>query len=159
MKLRAAVLGEQEALSRIAYEAKAVWGYSRKQLDRWRADLTICAESLRTAPTLVAEIDGRVVGFCQIRADALAPELGHLFVDPRHMRMGVGRALLRQALERLAAAGVDEVAIDADPHAEGFYAALGARRVGVLAAPIEGERLRARPQLRLRTAADRRPEP
>ena len=45
--------------------------------------------------------------------------------------------------------GVANLAIDADPNAEAFYLANGARRVGEDAAPIEGLPGRTRPQLLL----------
>ena len=39
--------------------------------------------------------------------------------------------------------------IDADPHAERFYLACGALRVGAVPAPLEGEPQRVRPQMAL----------
>jgi hypothetical protein len=43
------------------------------------------------------------------------------------------------------------VFIDADPHAEAFYRACGALRIGGVAAPIDGQPQRVRPQLVLST--------
>jgi hypothetical protein len=49
----------------------------------------------------------------------------------------------------VAVAGGNALAIDADPNAEAFYLAKGARRIGEIAAPIEGHPDRVRPQMLL----------
>lgn len=88
--------------------------------------------------------------------DRAAPwSLEHCRVDPRCLRRGVGRALLARVRAAAAAAGETAVAIDADPLADPFYLALGARRVGEIAAPIAGQPGRVWPHLR-RTVAARR---
>lgn len=63
--------------------------------------------------------------------------------------LGIGSALLGDAAARAAATGAHVLAIDADPNAESFYLANGARRVGEIAAPIEGHPDRVRPQMLL----------
>ena len=149
VRIRPAVPGDSGALGRIAHAAKAHWGYSAAQLEHWRDDLTVSAESIRRSPTVVAEIDGAPVGVLQIDDDATPWSLEHLWVDPPHMRRGVGRALLARAVELAATAGQMVLAIDADPNAEPFYLAAGARRVGEVAAPMDGAPTRVRPQLEL----------
>jgi hypothetical protein len=56
-------------------------------------------------------------------------------------------------MRHLRAAGIGELHIDADPHAEAFYRSHGALRVGQLDAPIANQPQRVRPQLLLRVAA------
>lgn len=97
--IRLASAAEAPALSQLAIEAKAAWGYLRKQMRRWRAQLTHTKQSLRAAPTFVAQLDGCAIGYCQVRMDRRPPELDRSFVDPRHMRRGVGRRLLGHALD------------------------------------------------------------
>ena len=155
MTIRPADPGESDALGRLAREAKAFWGYSAAQLDLWRDDLAVSPASIRRFPTFVAEVDGAVGGFLQVSTDASPWELEHLWVGPRHMRRGVGRALLARAVEAAARAGQTMLAIDADPHAEAFYLAVGARRIGEIAAPIAGQGDRVRPQLLLAVGAAR----
>jgi hypothetical protein len=55
--------------------------------------------------------------------------------------------MLSAALREVHAAGLDQLQIDADPNAEPFYVACGARRVGERPAPIAAQPLRVRPQL------------
>jgi GNAT superfamily N-acetyltransferase len=147
--IRRAHAGDAQTLTRIARSAKAHWGYSPQQVQAWRAELEVSMASLQWAPTFVGEISGTVAGFYQLRVDTDPPLLDHLWVEPAHMGLGLGSALVRHALALLAADGISELAIDADPHAEGFYLGLGARRVGEIAAPLAGQPDRVRPQLRL----------
>jgi ribosomal protein S18 acetylase RimI-like enzyme len=147
--VRVARPDEADALGRIAIAAKASWGYAAAQLEAWRADLVPTAGSVSAQPTFVAEVAHEVAGFCQLGIAGARAELEHLWVHPRFMRQGVGRALLDRALRHLAQAGIAALDIDSDPNAEPFYVACGAVRVGTRAAPIDGEPDRTRPQLRL----------
>ena len=147
MHIRAAHPGEHRLLSQIAYQAKAHWGYGTVDLAAWHHDLTVTRESVLDRTTLVAEVDGAVVGFVRQHLEPSHAVLDDLWVLPAFMRRGVGRALLAQALQRARAGGVHEMHIDADPHAEAFYVTHGAVRVGQVSAPIEGQPQRVRPQL------------
>ena len=88
-----------------------------------------------------------MAGFYQQHLEASHAVLDHLWVLPAFMRRGVGGALLAHALQHARAGGAREMRIDADPHAEAFYASHGAVRVGQVSAPIEGQPHRVRPQL------------
>jgi ribosomal protein S18 acetylase RimI-like enzyme len=147
--IRAAHPGEHRLLSEIAYQAKAHWGYASADLSAWHAALTVARDSVREHPTLVAEVDGAVVGFLQLCVQGPDAQLEHLWVLPAFTRRGIGAALLDHAVRVARAARVRELHIDADPHAEAFYTAHGAVRVGQRSAPIEGQPRRVRPQLRL----------
>jgi GNAT superfamily N-acetyltransferase len=65
------------------------------------------------------------------------------------MRRGIGRALLGHAVSTARGGGASTIAIDVDPNAEPFYLACGARREGVVAAPVSDNPARVRPQLTL----------
>jgi GNAT superfamily N-acetyltransferase len=143
---------ECEALARLAWQAKAAWGYSAAQLEQWRAGLAPTPASIARSPTFVAEAEGGLAGFSQLDLSMDPVELAHLWVHPRCMRQGVGRALLAACAGFLSSRGTEVLHIDADPHAEPFYLACGAVRIGEIAAPIEGQPQRARPQLRLAIA-------
>jgi GNAT superfamily N-acetyltransferase len=151
MQIRRAVAEECETLSALALRAKGHWGYTTAQLEIWRPILTISGEAVVAHPTFVAQVDAEIAGFYSLLRFGARWELDNLWVAPERVRQGVGRALLAHALETAAAGGAGELHIDADPHAEAFYRACGALRVGVVAAPIEGEPSRVRPQLVLST--------
>jgi GNAT superfamily N-acetyltransferase len=151
--IRRAVEHEASALSAIAMAAKAHWPYTAAQLEAWRGDLTIAAELIASSPIFVAELKGEIAGFYSLSEEAGIWSLEHLWVAPGCMRRGLGRALLSHAVEFAAQSGAAVLAIDADPYAEPFYIACGARRVGAIAAPIEGQPARERPQLLFETGA------
>jgi GNAT superfamily N-acetyltransferase len=153
MRIRKAREDESAKLSELAYASKATWGYSASQLALWRDDLTIVPADIARKPTFVAEVEDDVgrkaVGFFVLEPLPRVWELAHLWVAPESMGLGVGRALLAKALSVAIAGGATAVSIDADPNAEAFYLAHGARRTGSVGAPIAGNQGRQRPQLLL----------
>jgi GNAT superfamily N-acetyltransferase len=146
VSIRLAKGGDADALTRIAHAAKAYWGYSAQDLERWRNELTFTAESITAMPTWVAELHGSPVAVAQLRRVPRF-ELECLWVEPSAIRQGVGRLLLSTVVLEAQSAGAQVLWIDADPHAEGFYERLGARRVGETAAPTDADSTRVRPLL------------
>ena len=129
--IRRARAYEGSRLSEIALRAKAHWGYSVEFMEACRAELTVSADDLAAGAAFVVERDNRVVGFHLLeRISDAAIELGHLFVEPEALGTGLGRALLDHACARASEVGCRVLVIQSDPNAEGFYRALGARRVG-----------------------------
>lgn len=148
-RIRPARQEEAPALSALAFESKAHWGYAKAQLAVWKADLTLSPDSIEKLPTFVAETGNGIAGFYQLSTAASGWALEHFWVRPRAMHRGIGRALLAHAASVATAAGSNELSIDADPHAEAFYLASGAQRVAVVSAPVPDDPGRVRPQLRL----------
>jgi GNAT superfamily N-acetyltransferase len=149
MLIRSANPIEAEYLSRIAFAAKAHWGYAEEQLAFWRNDLAFTPASIELWPTLVAEVNNNPAGVVQINPTTEPWDLEALWVHPTAMGQGIGKALLNAALQAARAGGQLSLTIDSDPNAEAFYVACGARRVGQTAAPIHGQPARFRPQLTL----------
>jgi ribosomal protein S18 acetylase RimI-like enzyme len=58
---------------------------------------------------------------------------------PKRIGRGIGRALFDHAVRRAASLGAGSVRIEADPYAEGFYRRMGARWVGEISYPIDGQ--------------------
>jgi len=65
-----------------------------------------------------------------VRPDGLTGEIELMFVEPGRMRRGIGRALWDHLIETARTIGLSRILIDADPFAEPFYRAMGARRTG-----------------------------
>ena len=61
-----------------------------------------------------------------------------MWVVPAAMRRGIGRALFAACEQEARRRGATRVKIEADPHAEEFYARMGARTIGREPAPMEG---------------------
>jgi len=151
MKLRAATGSDAATLDRIALAAKAHWGYSDQDMERWSPDLRTSAASIDAWPTFVAEVEGNAIGFTQLDPTRDPWELVSLWVLPEHMGLGIGRQLLGKALDCAVSGGQRCIVIDSDPNALAFYLACGARQIGTVAAPLVGMSDRARPQLELAT--------
>ncbi|AVG16712.1 GNAT family N-acetyltransferase [Chromobacterium vaccinii] len=150
-RIRQADPADLPQMNQVAFKSKAHWAYTARQLEAWREDLTTQADTLASHPTFVAEMSGTVVGFVQLNPRAAPWRLESLWVLPECMGRGLGKALLAQALDIARAAGQTDIAIDADPNALGFYLSRGARRLADVAAPIDGQPQRVRPQLLLAT--------
>ncbi|MFI6904425.1 GNAT family N-acetyltransferase [Nonomuraea sp. NPDC050394] len=127
--LRAARPDEAGPLSALAMRSKASWGYDEAFLDACREELRL--RDVVGRRTVVAERDGGVVGFATLDGDQPHGELGMLFVEPEAIGQGVGGLLYRRVLEEAGRIGFTRLSIASDPHAEGFYLAMGARRHGV----------------------------
>jgi GNAT superfamily N-acetyltransferase len=126
------------ALSNIARTAKQRWGYPDEWMRRWKDDLTITPEYIRTHPTYAATSAGNVVGFCALRLEPADAWLDHLWVLPEAMGRGYGRALFRHAELAARAAGAIRIKVESDPHAEGFYQRMGATTFGRKPASVDG---------------------
>jgi GNAT superfamily N-acetyltransferase len=130
------------ALSWLAYNSKASWGYDEAFMAACVDELTIRPEHLETYRVRVAERGGELAGFHAVALHETEPELEYLFVAPDAMGHGAGRALLEDARAIAAAAGVTALRIEADPFARPFYEHCGAVVVGeVASASIPGRAL------------------
>ena len=81
--------------------------------------------------TYVADEDGSLVGFATWAERAGAVELEDLFVDPGYQRRGIATALVDRVARVLRARGVQRLEVTANPHALGFYRAVGFAACGV----------------------------
>ncbi|HEX7518237.1 MAG TPA: GNAT family N-acetyltransferase [Chthoniobacterales bacterium] len=131
---------DADVLTEIAYAAKRHWGYPERWIESWRDTLTIRAEFIAANVTYCAMEDARTVGFYLLTNGSGGLHLDHLWITPRAMGRGIGRALFEHALEQARRLGHRTLKIESDPNAEGFYARMGARRVGVTVTNIEDQR-------------------
>ena len=74
---------------------------------------------------VAVEDGGDLVGFATAVPVDEGLELEDLFVEPSRMRQGVARRLIEDVLLLAARSGVGSVRVTANPHAMGFYAAVG----------------------------------
>jgi GNAT superfamily N-acetyltransferase len=111
------------------------------------------------ALTIVAENEaGEISGFCAMvfpsrddDADTATCEVSALYIHPERQRWGIGRALMRSALDKAAGDGYEAVTVwipDSNDDAKGFLGSFGFKPDG---ASLDGsgqpERVRLRLQL------------
>lgn len=131
-RLRDARAGEAEALTGLVMRSKAHWGYDAEFLAACAPELRIAAEDAAGRRIVLVTgdgPDGAVLGLASLDGTPPIGRLGLLFVEPAAIGRGVGRRLYRDVLRRAAGLGFRRLVIDADPHAAGFYRAMGATAV------------------------------
>jgi GNAT superfamily N-acetyltransferase len=133
VRIRRAAAGEAAALEGLQRRSSDVWEEYRQQLDA-NPDAIELPETLIDQDLVrVAVANDEVpVGFSVvIPTDDRVHELDGLFVEPAHMRAGVGRALVEDAAARAADAGAECLEVTAGP-AQGFYEKVGFQLVGAV---------------------------
>ncbi len=141
IRIRKARHEDCDQLTRIAHDAKRVWGYPESLVRLWRDDLTVTPGFVDDHPVYCAVRGAEILGFYALSGRGRTWELEHLWVGPRHMGSGVGRRLFAHLRRRVLAAGGSRLRIESDPNAEGFYRRMGARRIGTTASRPEGRAL------------------
>ncbi|NBC17817.1 MAG: GNAT family N-acetyltransferase [Bacteroidetes bacterium] len=141
MTIRRANAVDLPALTRVAHAAKQHWGYPDAWVALWRDALTFTAATLEQCAVFCMEHGADVVAVYALSVDGQDAELEHFWVDPACMGQGVGRQLLTHARTQARAHGARQLRIASDPHAEGFYRAMGARRIGTVPSVPAGRTL------------------
>lgn len=93
-------------------------------------DIVIRPADIEGGIFLVHEVGREITGVAGVMRTKDGYELAHLWVEPGRIGSGIGRALLRAAADRAGKAGARELTFTCDPHTEGFYLRMGARRIG-----------------------------
>jgi GNAT superfamily N-acetyltransferase len=151
IELRPAHADEIGLLDELAFRSKAHWGYPAAQMEAWRADLALSPAWVSKQWVHVALLDSAVAGVFAVVDEAGEWKLEHLWVEPKAMGKGVGRALLVAACQFARSCGAKDLTINADPNAAGFYTACGGILVGETPAPTALEPSRVLPVFRLPT--------
>lgn len=131
LTIRDAIAADLPALAALALRSKGHWGYAPELLASMREELSWEEEDLGCLCFRVGEAAAGLVGFSAVEPLGQGRgELEALFVAPERIGTGAGRALMEDAAVQARRLGCRVLVIQSDPHAEGFYLAAGARRVG-----------------------------
>lgn len=128
---------EAEALSEIAFSAKAYWGYPIHWMGMWKPQLTFSADYLRENESWTAEMDGGLIAFYTLQEKDGNPWIENLWVLPRYIGEGIGKQLFAHAISRSRELGYSKLQLEADPNAAGFYEKLGMVKIGEHHYPME----------------------
>lgn len=100
--------------------------YTAEQVQAWaqpeRRDLTTWHASMQARNSIVATIDGELVGFSDVSAEGY---IDMMFVSPRHLRRGVARRLLMHVEGQARDAGLRELSADVSVTARPFFERYG----------------------------------
>lgn len=142
LELRVPERGELQAATELCLKSKAYWGYDADFMSACVPELTLSEDDLEQTRVVLALSDGMMAGVAQVSHAEDGCFLEKLFVDPRFMGRGIGRALFQWS--RLAASelGAREMIVEADPDAVPFYQAMGCASAGTaLSGSISGRHL------------------
>jgi GNAT superfamily N-acetyltransferase len=90
------------------------------------------AQDIEAGNVFVLDHEGQPAGFYSLeRLSNERVELGFLFLEPKLIGTGFGRALFQHACGEAARRGYAVLEIQGDPNAERFYLAMGARQFGL----------------------------
>lgn len=131
--IRLGVVADLPAVAAVYRSASLANAGDRDNLAAHPEQLILGPEGLAEGRTHVAEEDGSLVGFATWIEAGGTVELEDLFVHPAWMRRGMATALVNRIAEVLRVRGVERLEVTANPHALGFYSAIGFIECGVAA--------------------------
>ncbi len=156
MTIRPATKADRELLRELWEEFEDELDHPPYLRETWEEAWTDLSETLRDGVALVAEEDGRAVGFIFCVLGDVGRKTAHVtdfYVRPRARKHGIGRALLAGLVEPAREAGLDHVSLEVllrNTDARRLYDRLGFVPVDVfMVAPLE--------ELADRLASDERP--
>jgi GNAT superfamily N-acetyltransferase len=127
--IRLAGLAECNRLTDISLRSKGYWGYDETFMVAVRDAMTIDAKTFETDDVFAIECAGAVVGFFSLTKERPLSYVDHFLIDPPAIRRGIGRAAWRQLESIARRLGIATLRVNSDPHARGFYEAMGMRHV------------------------------
>jgi GNAT superfamily N-acetyltransferase len=108
-------------------------------MQHWKEILTVTPAAIHENTLYKAMEGDKIVGFYSLTNSPRELVLNHMFVHPDEIGHGVGRALMEHVIRQAADSDLPNMEIESDPHAEGFYLKMGARRVGARIYKLEGQ--------------------
>ena len=122
--IRSARADEREALEALQWRASLANEADRPHLEAHPDAIHLPAEQIARDQVLVADVDGRVVGFAVVVPEDDHAELDGLFVEPDLWRQGVGAVLVDAAVHEARRRGLALMVV-ANRAAFGFYERCG----------------------------------
>jgi GNAT superfamily N-acetyltransferase len=129
-RIRHAAPGDGAPLPGLTAASKAHWGYDAARVRGWVETLDFSEARLRADELYVAEVEGRVVGWCEVvpPVDGVCV-LEHLWIEPEWIGRELGSALFQFAVQRARDLGARLLEWESEPNAAGFYEKMGGRRL------------------------------
>jgi GNAT superfamily N-acetyltransferase len=137
--IRHANPSDADALSRIAFAAKAHWGYPVRWLELWKPQLTFAPDYFNENESWVA-VDGETpIAFYTLQDKNEIAWLENLWVLPDFIGRGVGKELFLHAVDLARGRGHNILQLEADPNAIGFYEKMGMWKIGERQSEVDGQ--------------------
>ncbi len=124
VSIRIARPSEWRALHDIQRRASLALDEYREQLTAHPEAIDLPFEQVENGSVIVAVADGRLAGFAAVLIENGQAELDGLFVEPGLWGMGIGTALVTEAVHQARRNGL-ALMVTAGPSARGFYEKCG----------------------------------
>ncbi len=129
-------------LTALTMKSKAYWGFSTRQLEDWKEDLTITSDYIVTNSVYKLELNSMLIGyysFRKISGDEIL--FDNLFVLPQYIGKGYGKVLMIHFLDQKESKGIKMITLESEPKAEAFYLKFGFNTIDNIETAIEGRYL------------------
>ena len=139
--------GDAGAMTDLAIRSKSHWRYTEQQMAVFRRELSFTADTIQARTAFGIKSKDRLTAFYTLRHVDRDIELEHMFVDPRFLKRGLGSKLFEHARKQAQHTEATHLTIMSDPHAAGFYTAMGCELTKEIPSSIPGRTI---PLFRLR---------
>lgn len=125
------------SINEIMQLSKAHWGYDEAFMDAFMQKFSINENYLANQNVHIIFKDKDIIGFFSfIFHDNDSLELDHFFLHPNYIGKGLGKRLWKECCIVASGLGAKEFILWSDPQAEGFYAKMGCKKIGVKKSPF-----------------------
>ena len=121
-----ATISDAKALTAIALQSKAFWGYSDDLMQSWTDELTVSEQMISEMFVYTFLKEDKIIGFYilnQPKEETI--ELEFLFVLPKYIGQGIGNRLVQHSFEKAKNLKAKTMQLLADPNAVPFYESKG----------------------------------
>lgn len=137
MKIKAAKVEDHEMLTEVMRSSKAIWGYEKEQLEKWKDELTITQDHIKQNHIFNLWKGDQIIGFYSYKEQGTNLKLDSLFVHPEFIGQGIGNTMMMDFLERVKPISKERIILDADPNAESYYNKYGFNTISLKKTSIQ----------------------
>jgi GNAT superfamily N-acetyltransferase len=130
---------QADQLTCIALAAKAHWGYPERWMEIWKPQLTVSTAYLLEHENWMAVVNDSPIGFYTLEEKNGQAWLENLWVWPKYIGKGIGKALFLHATELARQRGYKVLQLEADPNAAGFYERMGMHKIAERHSEVDGQ--------------------
>ena len=117
---------DAEILTKLTFDGKAFWGFSKEQLSEWTELLTVTPDYVRENSVYKLVLDSEIAGYYSyIIINENEIKLDNLFLFQKYIGKGLGNQMMKDFLSKAEKLKPKIISLDAEPNAENFYKKFG----------------------------------
>jgi ribosomal protein S18 acetylase RimI-like enzyme len=127
--IRRARKEEAEAITNIAVESEAYWGFDEDYMKKFKSLYNVTEQFVVDNPTFVLEANN-IGGFYSISLGGSKSSLEYFYIAPQYIGKGYGKLLWLHVEESCKKYNIDELEFVTSPEAKKFYLKMGCIQIG-----------------------------